>query len=321
MYSPSELSLLINDELKKIDYPKSCDSLYDPIKYIIGLEAKRIRPLLLLLSCQLFSKNIKPAIYPALGIELFHNFTLLHDDIMDSASLRRGHMTVHKKWNNNTAILSGDAMLVKSYELITTIDVRYIKDLLNVFNVAAIKVCEGQQFDLDYESNKNVTISSYLKMIEYKTAVLLAASLKMGGIIGGASIKDQEFLYQFGKNIGIAFQLKDDLLDVFGDSNKFGKKIGGDIMKNKKTYLYLKAIELAKKDQKKELINRFSSIDESVEKINVVKSIFKDLNVDKLTLNLVAEYHNEAIQSLNSIDSTKKEHLINITNQLIDRIN
>jgi len=321
MHPFSKFSSLIDDELKKINFPNSCDSLYDPIKYIIGLEAKRVRPLLLLFSCKLFKDNIESAISPALGIELFHNFTLLHDDIMDNASLRRGHMTVHKKWNDNTAILSGDAMLVKSYQLIASVDVKYIKDVLNVFNIAAINVCEGQQLDLDYESDANVTISSYLKMIEYKTAVLLAASLKMGSIIGGASIKDQDLLYQFGKNIGIAFQLKDDLLDVFGDSKNFGKKIGGDIMKNKKTYLYLKALELANKDQKKELIKRFSSIDVSVEKINVVKSIFEDLNIDKLTSNLVREYHNKAMQNLNSVDSTKKDNLIHIANQLIDRIN
>ena len=321
MYPFSKFSSLIDDELKKINFPNSCDSLYDPIKYIIGLEAKRVRPLLLLFSCKLFKDNIESAISPALGIELFHNFTLLHDDIMDNASLRRGHMTVHKKWNDNTAILSGDAMLVKSYQLITSVEVKYVKDVLNVFNIAAINVCEGQQLDLDYESDTNVTISSYLKMIEYKTAVLLAASLKMGSIIGGASITDQDLLYQFGKNIGIAFQLKDDLLDVFGDSKNFGKEIGGDIMKNKKTYLYLKALELANKDQKKELIERFSSIDVSVEKINAVKSIFEDLNIDKLTSDLVKEYHNKAIQNLNSVDSTKKDNLIHIANQLLDRIN
>jgi geranylgeranyl diphosphate synthase type II len=321
MYPFSKFSSLIDNELKKINFPNSCDSLYDPIKYIIGLEAKRVRPLLLLFSCKLFKDNIESAISPALGIELFHNFTLLHDDIMDNASLRRGHMTVHKKWNDNTAILSGDAMLVKSYQLITSVEVKYVKDVLNVFNIAAINVCEGQQLDLDYESDTNVTISSYLKMIEYKTAVLLAASLKMGSIIGGASITDQDLLYQFGKNIGIAFQLKDDLLDVFGDSKNFGKEIGGDIMKNKKTYLYLKALELANKDQKKELIERFSSIDVSVEKINAVKSIFEDLNIDKLTSDLVKEYHNKAIQNLNSVDSTKKDNLIHIANQLLDRIN
>ena len=207
---------------------------------------------------QLFDDNIENAIPPALGIEVFHNFTLLHDDIMDNSPLRRGKPTVHKKWNPNVAILSGDIMLVQAYQLIGNVDKSIVKQVLEIFCKAAIQVCEGQQWDMDFEIKKDVSISDYLKMIEYKTSFLLAAALKIGAITGGATDEDTHHLYEFGRNIGIAFQLQDDLLDAYGNPDSFGKQVGGDILANKKTYLYLKALKLANKNQKDKLRHYFS---------------------------------------------------------------
>ena len=209
-----------------------------------------MRPILLLMAHQLFDENIEKAIFPALGIEIFHNFTLLHDDIMDNAPIRRGKQCVHEKWNKNIAILSGDVMMIKTYQLMLRVDSDILKDVLDVFSKAAIDVCEGQQSDMDFESQKEVTLQEYLKMIENKTAVLLAASLQIGGITANASKENQNHLYHFGLNMGIAFQLKDDLLDAFGNPDEFGKQIGGDIIANKKTFLYLKALQLANDKQK-----------------------------------------------------------------------
>ena len=248
-----ELRVLIEEEIQQVSSQNSPESLYDPITYIMGLKGKRMRPILLLMAHQLFDKDLTRAISPALAIEVFHNFTLLHDDIMDNAPLRRGNPTVHKKWNNNVAILSGDTMIVRAYQLMADVDSSIVKEVLNVFSKAAIQVCEGQQWDMDFETQDDVSLSDYMKMIEFKTAVLLAASLQIGGIISGGNKIQQEHLYEFGKNIGIAFQLKDDLLDAFGSTETFGKQEGGDIMENKKTFLYLKALQLADDVVKKQL--------------------------------------------------------------------
>ena len=236
MKSIQELSAVISNELGKIEYPKNPSLLYEPINYILGLGGKRMRPILVLMAHQLFDKNIEKAVSPALAIEVFHNFTLLHDDIMDKAPLRRGKQTVHEKWNDNVAILSGDTMLVQAYQLMAVVDKDIIKEVLAVFSKTAIEVCEGQQWDMDFETQSDVSIEDYLKMIEYKTAVLLGAALQIGGITAGASAQQQTHLYEFGRNMGIAFQLKDDLLDAFGSPETFGKQVGGDIMANKKTY-------------------------------------------------------------------------------------
>ena len=238
-----EIKILFDQEVQKISFPDHPKLLYDPINYIMGLKAKRMRPILVLMAHQLFNKDLMNAIYPAIAIEIFHNFTLLHDDIMDNAPLRRGELTVHEKWNNNIAILSGDTMLIHAYQLISRVDEVNLKQVLDVFSQAAKEVCEGQQNDMDFEGDNDVSLLDYMKMIEKKTAVLLAASLKIGGIIGGANLEDQGHLYEFGKNIGVAFQLKDDLLDTFGVPKKFGKKVGGDIIANKKTFLYLKTLQ------------------------------------------------------------------------------
>ena len=320
MKSIQELSAIISEELVRIEYPKTPASLYEPIDYILGLGGKRMRPILVLMAYQLFDKNIEKAISSALAIEVFHNFTLLHDDIMDNAPLRRGRKTVHKKWNNNVAILSGDAMLVQAFQLISEADNTIVKQILAVFSKAAIEVCEGQQWDMDFENRSNVSISDYLKMIEHKTAVLLGAALQIGGIIGGGTITEQKHLYAFGRNLGIAFQLKDDLLDAFGDTETFGKQIGGDIMANKKTYLYLKALELSDKDQRKNLEQYFSTNDTSELKVDAVKIIFLNLDIPELTANLISEYHSRAMENLAAINSENKEPLLAFSALLLDRV-
>ena len=320
MKSIQELSALITDELGRIEYPKTPSLLYEPIDYILGLGGKRMRPILVLMAYQLFDKNIEKAFSPALAIEVFHNFTLLHDDIMDNAPLRRGQKTVHEKWNNNIAILSGDTMLVQAYQLISQVDDTIVKQVLAVFSKAAIEVCEGQQWDMDFESQKEVSISDYLKMIEYKTAVLLGAALQIGGITAGASANEQNHLYSFGKNMGIAFQLKDDLLDAFGAPETFGKQVGGDIMANKKTYLYLKALALADGTQRRNLEQYFSTKDTSESKVEAVKSIFITLDIHQLTSDLMKEYHSKAMHHLDAIESDNKEPLLAFSALLLDRV-
>ena len=237
MKTLQELQILIKKELNTINFPNKPKNLYDPIKYVLDIGGKRMRPILTLMAHQLFNSEIEKSVKAAVAIEVFHNFTLLHDDIMDEAPLRRGVKTVHEKWDKNSAILSGDTMLVQSYNLLMSVEDTYLREVLNTFNKAAKEVCEGQQLDMDFENREDVSILEYLKMIEYKTSVLLAASLKIGAINGGATIEEANHVYEFGKNMGIAFQLKDDLLDAYGDPGNFGKQIGGDIISNKKTYL------------------------------------------------------------------------------------
>ncbi|MBT4881117.1 MAG: polyprenyl synthetase family protein [Flavobacteriales bacterium] len=320
MKSIQELSVLISDELGKIEYPKNPSLLYEPIDYILGLGGKRMRPILVLMAHQLFDKNIEKAISPALAIEVFHNFTLLHDDIMDKAPLRRGQQTVHEKWNANVAILSGDTMLVQAYQLMADVDKSIVKPTLEVFSKAAIEVCEGQQWDMDFETQENVSIDDYLKMIECKTAVLLGAALQIGGITAGAFTQEQEHLYEFGRNMGIAFQLKDDLLDAFGNPETFGKQVGGDIMANKKTYLYLKALALANKNQHFDLVQYFSTNDASEAKVEAVKSIFTNLDIHHLTTELMKEYHKKAMLHLDAIESDNKAPLLDFSALLLDRV-
>ena len=314
-----ELGVLIEKEIKQISYPITPELLYDPITYIMGLTGKRMRPILLLMAHQLFDEDISKAISPALAMEVFHNFTLLHDDIMDNAPLRRGTLTVHEKWNNNVAILSGDTMVVKAYQMMADVNASIVKDVLNVFSKAATEVCEGQQLDMDFETQNDVSLSDYMKMIEYKTAVLLAASLQIGGITAGADKKEQEHLYEFGKNIGIAFQLKDDLLDVFGNPDTFGKQLGGDILTNKKTFLYLKGLQLADDVAKKQLQDYYTS-EISEWKVNAVKEIFKSLDIEKHTVDMMKAYYTKALKHLDVIDSYNKAPLIAFSEKLIDRV-
>ena len=320
MKSIANLHALIEKELEKLEYPNSPPKLYKPIEYVMGLGGKRMRPILLLMAHQLFDENIEKAISPALGIEIFHNFTLLHDDIMDKAPIRRGQQTVHEKWDNNVAILSGDTMLMQAYKLLSDVHNSVLKEVLTVFNKTANQVCEGQQLDMDFETEKEVSIHDYLKMIECKTAVLLAAALQIGAITANASQKEQNDLYEFGKNMGIAFQLKDDLLDAFGNPEAFGKLVGGDILSNKKTYLYLKSLEVADKNQIIKLKQYFQTKEKSKAKVDAVKTIFIALEIPQLTTDLMHEYHNRAMQHLDAIDSANKAPLLAFSKKLMDRI-
>ena len=320
MKSIPELHDIIEKELSLLNYPNHPENLYQPIKYVLDIGGKRMRPILMLLSHQLFSSDINKSFKSALAIEVFHNFTLLHDDIMDKAPLRRGVETVHEKWDVNTAILSGDTMLVQSYELLSEVEDSNLREVLEVFNKAAREVCEGQQWDMDFENREDITISDYLKMIEYKTSVLLAAGLKIGAINGGASKEEAENMYQFGVNMGVAFQLKDDLLDAFGNPENFGKQVGGDILSKKKTYLYLKALENSNDLQKQFLLSYFSS-ENKENNVEKVKNIFSELEIPKQTLSLMSEYYNKAMIHLDAIKSNNKAPLILFSNQLKERIN
>jgi geranylgeranyl diphosphate synthase type II len=311
---------IIDQELEQLSFPLEPSNLYDPLRYILASESKRMRSIALLLSHQLYNKDFQPAITAALSIELFHNFTLIHDDIMDKALLRRGSQTVHEKWDNNIAILSGDTLLVNSYSLISSLDKVIMSDVLDVFSETAILVCEGQQLDMDFEQQEDVTIQNYLEMIEKKTSVLLAASFQIGALIGGAVKLDQKLLYDFGINLGMAFQLQDDLLDLYGDSNKFGKKMGGDIIANKKTYLYLKSLSLADFKQKEELVNLYSkSIISEEEKVARVRIVFDQLDIFDITKNEIENYHAEAIACLNTLSINKKDDLNHFADILLKR--
>jgi len=322
MISLNRAQQIINDEIKKIEFPLTPSELYEPIKYILRIGGKRIRPALTLLSCSLFSENISPAINPALALEIFHNFTLVHDDIMDNAFMRRNQQTIHKKWNNNIAILSGDTMCIKAYEYINKCDKHFLKQVVEEFNKVAIKVCEGQQYDMNFEIQKNVTEEEYLKMIELKTSVLFAACLKIGAITGGAADKDAGFLYNFGLNLGMAFQLQDDFLDVFSDENTLGKEIGKDIISNKKTYLLIKAMGMAKGAQI-ETLKKWITVKnfDQDEKIKSVKAIYLDLGINKITLKTIESYFNSALEELNKVNvnderkSELKKFLFNIKNR------
>lgn len=281
---------------------KEPDNLYNPIYYILNLGGKRLRPILTLLTCDMFGGEVQKALNAALCVEVFHNFTLIHDDIMDDAPLRRGKQTVHEKWDINTGILSGDAMLIMSYQLLENYDSQSFKSLVSLFSKTAIEVCEGQQYDIDFETRDDVTIEDYLKMIEYKTAVLVGAAMQMGGIVAGASELDQKVIYDFGRFLGIAFQLQDDYLDAFGNPETFGKQIGGDIIENKKTYLYLKAIEFSNSDDEKTLRTWFSSQPEDTsEKIEAVKELFLVSGAQQATLNAVEDYTNKAFSVLDEL--------------------
>ena len=277
-------------------------SLYEPIDYILTLGGKRLRPVLTLMSADFFGGNYKQALDASLAVEMFHNFSLVHDDIMDNAPLRRGHQTVHEKWDVNTGILSGDAMLILAYQLFETYEPKVFMQLAVLFSKTALEVCEGQQYDVDFETRNDVTISQYIKMIEYKTAVLIGASLQMGAIIAEASESCQEKIYAFGKNLGIAFQLQDDYLDAFGNPLTFGKQVGGDIIANKKTFLYLTALQKSTPAEAQELSSLFASMPKDPSnKITAVKEIFVCSGAAKATEDEIARYTNTSISLLQDI--------------------
>jgi geranylgeranyl diphosphate synthase type II len=315
---------LFDEAIKTKKYGHSPKELYQPIQYIMSLGGKRMRPICLLIACDLFESDVKAALPAALAVEIFHNFTLIHDDIMDKAPLRRNKLTVHEKWNENIAILSGDVMLVKAYNELCQSNASYLSRLLNVFNETAAQVCEGQQFDMNFETQNNVSINQYIEMITLKTAVLLGCSLKMGAIIGGATETEAEKLYSFGKHVGIAFQLQDDILDVYAETEKFGKQRGGDIIANKKTYLLLKAIELANDhvDLKNELNTWLNSENYNPEeKVNAVTAIYNNLEVKEYAKNEMQYHYNIALNHLKEVKAKDsiKMLLMELTDSLMVR--
>jgi geranylgeranyl diphosphate synthase type II len=297
-------------------------AMYEPMAYIIGLGGKRVRPLLTLVGCDLFDENPEIAIPSALAVELFHNFSLIHDDILDNAPLRRGNTTVHEKWNQNIALLSGDGMMVQAFQVLAKSKSEHIHALLNLFSKTGIEVCEGQQYDMNFETQAKVSVHEYIDMITYKTAVLLGCSLQMGAICANASITNQNHLYEFGKHVGIAFQILDDVLDVYADDEKFGKQVGGDIISNKKTFMLLDAFELANDKQTEEL-NYFLSSKEITndEKVKQVTAIYNTLGVKELALTEANKHTNIALKHLNELEAnaTKKEHLKAFALNLLNR--
>lgn len=295
--------------------------LYQPIKYILEIGGKRLRPILTLMICDLYGTNYNKAFDAALAIEVFHNFTLAHDDIMDNALIRRGKETVHEKWDVNTGILSGDAMLILAYQCFESFEPELYKKLMLLFNKTAMEVCEGQQWDIEFENRNNVSISEYLKMITLKTSVLLASAMKMGAIIAKVNSNELEAIYNFGLNLGIAFQLQDDYLDTFGNSKDFGKQIGGDITENKKTFLFLKTLEVAGDDEKSRLLNLYCSKKKSAQKIEEVTNIFKNNNIEQYTLNKIKFFTEKAFEYVNDLNlpDEKKTTLKNFGISLMNR--
>jgi len=321
MLTFQEALAIINRGIENIDYPKQPQSLYEPIAYILDLKGKKIRPILTLLACNLYKEDTSEAVDMALAWEIFHNFTLMHDDVMDKADMRRGQSTVHKKWNENTAILSGDAMLILAYTYVTKSNEKHLKELMDLFSKTAIEICEGQEYDMQFESRLNVTEDEYLNMICLKTAVMLGASLRSGAILGGANEDDQRFLYDFGINLGLAFQIQDDLLDAYGDTSVFGKKIGGDILCNKKTYLLVSALNISQKEEKEELLGWLDSTDNEDAKIKAVIDLYDKIHVKEKAFDKMEYYYQKAMQALNSVsvEENKKSVLINLAKELMVR--
>lgn len=298
--------------LEKSQWDQQPQNLYAPITYIMGLGGKRLRPVLTLMATEFFGEAVEKGLDAAMTVEVFHNFSLVHDDIMDAAPLRRGKTTVHQKWDVNTGILSGDAMLILAYGFLEPYPDAVFARLARVFGKMALQVCEGQQYDMDFEDRDDVTLAEYLKMIEYKTAVLVGTALEMGAIVAGASHTDQEGIYAFGRDLGLAFQLQDDYLDAFGDPKTFGKQVGGDIMANKKTYLYLKALELADADVQRELSHLYSiAPTQADDKITRVKELFVQTGAVEQTQEAVTQFTQKALTALEgtSLSSARKQQL------------
>ncbi len=322
MHTYQELFSYFTESLKEQKFEKSPGELYSPIQYCLSFGGKRIRPVMTLMACELFGQPYQKALPQAIAIELFHNFTLIHDDIMDDAPLRRGKITVYKKWNPNIAILAGDTLFALAYQYAIQAETHLLPVILPLFNQTAIEVCEGQQFDLNFEERNEVTIEEYLNMIKLKTAVLFATSLKIGAVIGGASKKDAEHLYNFGLNLGIGFQIQDDLLDTFGDEAVFGKKTGGDIVTNKKTYLYLYALQQADGQDKQLLLDLYGGqqVPEK-EKIEKVTAVFNKLKVKEEVQKVIDGYLDKALECLENISVPRERltTLISVANKMIYR--
>ncbi|MFC0877974.1 polyprenyl synthetase family protein [Saccharicrinis sp. FJH2] len=312
----------VEQKLGDINFNRQPKGLYDPIAYTLANGGKRIRPAMALMAHSVFDSKPEKALMPAVGIEVFHNFTLLHDDIMDNADIRRGKQSVHLKWNENTAILSGDAMLIMAYQYVAGCDPEYLAAVQNEFSKVALEICEGQQYDMDFENRDDVTIEEYLNMIRLKTAVLLGSSLKIGAITGGASVENAEHLYNFGINIGLAFQLMDDILDVYADKEEFGKEPGGDIISNKKTYLLLTALNEAKGNMQVELNKWINAATfDREEKYNAIRRIYDETDVKNMASQKMESYYNTAMQELEKVsgDSEALGELRNLADSLMKR--
>ena len=322
MFTTNELLEKINRHISELKFTRQPEGLYEPVSYVLSLGGKRIRPLLMLMAYNLYKEDVEQIFSPATGIEVYHNYTLLHDDLMDKAEMRRGKSTVHKVWNENAAILSGDAMLVLAYQFMAACPSASLKEVLDLFSMTALEICEGQQMDMEFESRKDVSEAEYLEMIRLNTSVLLACSLKIGAVLAGASQEDADRLYDFGINLGVAFQLKDDLLDVYGNPEVFGKNIGGDILCNKKTYLLIKAFERADEQQRRALsfwIDADTYVPEK--KITAVTALYDEIGVKNLCESLMEEYTFRARAALLSVavSDERKQALKELMEQLMFR--
>jgi geranylgeranyl diphosphate synthase type II len=312
----------INSELNKLNLSNNPKELYEPIRYILKMKSKKIRPILSILAYKLKKNNWLEIVQYVIAIELFHNFTLIHDDIIDNATFRRGKKTIHNKWNYNIGILSGDLLMVIANKIFSDLPLRIMQKVLKRFNEIAIKVCEGQQYDMNYEIEKLITEKQYINMIRLKTATLIGFSLELGGILSKMKDLDIKNLYQFGEFMGIGFQLQDDYLDVFGNK-KFGKKIGGDILLNKKTYLLIKLLESTNEKEKIIINNWINNSNNPIQKIEAITSLMKDKNIDSITESVINDYFNKAFDYLEKIDikNSKKNELIKFSKKLINRKN
>ena len=312
----------VNNAIKAIPYPEQPSHLYEPITYTMDLGGKRLRPVLVLMACEAVGGDINHALTPAIGLEMFHNFTLLHDDVMDKADIRRGKPTVHVKWDDNTAILSGDAMLTMATQLIAQAPADVMPQVMDLYNRTAMEIYEGQQYDVDFETRTDVTVDEYIEMIRLKTSVLLGCACKMGALIGGADEATAQLFYKVGENLGLAFQLQDDMLDVWGDEATFGKAIGGDIMNNKKTFLLINAMQRATGDHKVELSLWLSTPNASrAVKVPAVTAIYDALNLRSLSLDAINRYNNEALEALGKIgiSAEARTEFCNFITRLVKR--
>lgn len=317
-----EITELVNEGINSLPYDRKPQSLYEPIIYTMSQGGKRIRPVLTLLSYYMFRDDIRQALPCAMGLEMYHNYTLLHDDLMDNADMRRGNMTVHKKWDANTAILSGDSMLVLSYQLMSQCPQEMLQQVIDTFTITALEIGEGQQYDMDFEKRTDVTEEEYIEMIRLKTSVLLACAAKIGAILAGASSEEQNHAYRFGEQLGLAFQLQDDFLDVYGDEKVFGKKIGGDITSNKKTYMLIKALERAEGIDKQQLEYWIEAQEfDRSEKVNAVTEIYTRLGIDTLAKERIDKYFTSALNHLDAISAPaeRKAELLSFVQQMMHR--
>lgn len=322
MKTADEILKMVNEFLDHLSYDRKPESLYEPIKYVLSMGGKRIRPTLMLLAYNLYKENPEDILMNACALETYHNYTLLHDDLMDNADMRRGHLTVHKKWNDNTAILSGDSMLVLAFQRMMQCDAKHLKDILDLFTVTALEIGEGQQYDMEFETRNDVKEEEYIEMIRLKTSVLLACALKIGAILADASAEDADNLYKFGEQIGLAFQLQDDYLDVYGDSKVFGKEIGGDITSNKKTYMLINAFNKANAAQREELTRWVSARDfDRNEKVDAVTRLYNEIGIDQLAQYKIAYYFAQSKKYLDAVNvpEEKKEELRKYAQKMMKR--